>query len=287
MSRVFDIDLAIPSSYTLNLQSLTQRSFSVGLLARAAGIFGVDNIFVYHDPIYHDPEIEKQVIKILRYLAAPPYLKKSVFKRDRDLAYVGMLPPLTLDSHKKWIAIKDLKYPEYRIGYVLGRKAGRYIVDVGLDKFVAIRETPRSSIVFVEIIKSTSKYLIGRLLSRDECKEKDFYPGYSVRRLRVNLISFLDKYSGCKICLTRYGEYIGERYSDIKDEIYSTYERIILLLGSYEYGLDRIFEYYNLSLDDVCDYKINLVYKQRVETIRVEDAAMIGLSIFDLMRHSK
>jgi len=103
-------------------------------LARAAGIFGVDNIFVYHDPIYHDPEVEKQVIKILRYLAAPPYLKKSIFKRDRDLAYVGMLPPLTLDSHKKWVAIKDLEYPEYRIGYVLGRKAGRYIVDVGLDK---------------------------------------------------------------------------------------------------------------------------------------------------------
>jgi len=285
MRRKLDIDLAIPSSYTANLQSLTQRTFSLNFLARSAGIFGVETIYVYKDPLYHNPEVERQIVKILRYLSTPPYLKKVLFQRDRDLSYVGMVPPLTLSSHKRWVAIKHMTFPEYRIGLVIGRKSGKYLIDVGLDKPVAIREKPPSSLVVVEITKSTSKYLIGRVLTKDEYKEINFYPGFNVKRLKISVVNFLDKYEGCRICLTRYGDYIGDVLNNIKDALQNDYERMILILGSYEYGLDKIFGYYNLRLESLCDYKINLVYDQKVETIRVEEAAMIGLSIFDLVRN--
>jgi len=284
MGRKIDIDIAIPSSYTLNLSSLTQRTFVLSFLARSAGIFGVRNIYVYHDPINYLPEVEKQIIKILRYLSIPPYLKKTLFKIDRDLAYVGMAPPLTLSSHKKWIAIKDLEYPEYRIGYLIGRRSGRYLIDVGLDKPVAIKEKPKRKLVVVEINKSTSKYLVGRLLNEDEYKEIDFYPGYNVKRLKTSIITFLRKYEGCKICLSRYGDYIGIKLNALRYSL-AKYDKIMLILGSYGYGLYEIFQYYNIDPENVCDYIINLVYKQRVETIRVEEAALIGLSIFDLIRN--
>jgi len=286
MSKKIDMDIAIPSSYTLNLSSLTQRTFVLSFLARSAGIFGVRNIYVYHDPINYLPEVEKQIIKILRYLSIPPYLKKLLFKIDRDLAYVGMAPPLTLVSHKKWIAIKDLKYPEYRIGYLIGKRSGRYLIDVGLDKPVAIKEKPKRKVVVVEINKSTSKYLIGRLLNEDEYKELDFYPGYNVKRLKTSIITFLKKYKGCKVCLSKYGEYIGKKLKHLRYSI-AKHDKILLILGSYGYGLYEIFQYYNIEPEKVCDYIINLVYDQKVETIRVEEAALIGLAIFDLIRSTE
>jgi len=280
------VDLAIPSSYTLNLQSLMQRTLVLSFLSRAAGIYGVENIYIYHDPITHDPEVERQIIKILRYLSTPPYLKKMLFRREPELSYVGLAPPLTLYSHKKWVAIKNLNFPEYRIGLVIGRKKDRYLIDVGLDKYVAVREKPPQNIVVVEITKATSEYLIGRVLSKGEYRGLGFYPGYKVKRLKMGFSSFLTKYNGCRICLTRYGEYIGSIWHKLIKEL-GGYERMLLILGSYEYGLKEIFEAYSADMDKLCDYKINLVYKQEVETIRVEEATLIGLSIVDFLKHMR
>jgi len=190
------IDVAIPTSFTV---------------ARAAAIYGVDRIFIYPDPLNQDRTTYKDVVTLLRYLITPPYLKKTIFSRERSLSYAGALPPVKLDIFREKVAIKDLEYPEYRVGLLIGRSGGGgYLYEVGLDKPVLVRDSKPPRIAMIEITKNSEKYLIGRVVNTDEALELDLYQGFRVSRLKESLPTFLDRYEGLKIGLSRYGDYIGD-----------------------------------------------------------------------------
>ncbi|MEM0057146.1 MAG: putative RNA uridine N3 methyltransferase, partial [Candidatus Geothermarchaeota archaeon] len=94
--------IGLPSSFTSNLTSLIQRSYETALIARAASIFGIDTILIYEDPLFKgSKESLRQVIKLLKYMNTPPYLRKDLFQLDKDLSYVGILPPLRTPLHKE------------------------------------------------------------------------------------------------------------------------------------------------------------------------------------------
>ncbi len=282
-----NIDLAIPSSFTSNLHSLMQRSFSISSLARAAACFGVRSIYIYPDPLSKDRQYQKELVKILRYLITPPYLKKTLFYRDPDLAYVGALPPVKLNLFKEKKSIKSLEFPEYRIGYTIGKKKKNvYILDVGLDKFVVIRGEKPPKVAIVKIVKNLEKYLSGYLVDDVEAERLNLYKGYKVIRYKESLITLLNKYKGLKIGLSRYGEYIGDiDLEKIKKDIF-TKNNVLLVFGSHSYGLKEIMKYYDVGLD-IFDYFINLVYGQKVETIRVEEAVWISLSLINYITNYK
>jgi hypothetical protein len=274
-----EYNICIPSSFTANLTSLIQRTEAVSHLARASAIFRVKNIYIYKDPLTIDPEVTRQVIKLLRYINVPPYLRRDIFPIDRDLSYAGITPPLKTDLHKEWIAVKNLSLPDIRLGLVRERHFDRYIVDVGLDKFVVIKEkVPLGKIVPVELEKVKGKYIWGKVIDIDELYYRGIYPGYNVVRIKRSLIDFLRNYEGLIIGTSKYGKEVWDIYKNIKKDMEEK-RRILILFGSYGYGLDKIFEYYGVNSYDLCDYYINVVYKQGVETIRVEEATYIVLGI--------
>ncbi len=276
------IDVAIPTSFTTNLSSNMQRSFAVSLVARSAAIYGVDRIFIYPDPLNQDRTVYKDVITLLRYLITPPYLKKVIFSRDRSLSYAGALPPVKLELFREKVAIKDLEYPEYRVGLLVGRSGGGgYLYEVGLDKPVLVRDSKPPRIALIEIIKNSEKYLIGRVLDMDEASDLDLYQGFKVSRLKESLPTFLDRYEGLKIGLSRTGDYIGDiDPRELRSRAVDV-GRLLLVLGAPEYGLNEILGHYDVDPRNVFDYYINLVHRQRVETIRMEEALLIALAIFD------
>lgn len=284
---MLEFDIAIPSSFTENLSSTMQRSFAVSNLARAAACFGVRRIYIYPDPLSTNKTVHKDVAKILKYMIVPPYLKKVLFEFDDSLAYVGALPPVKLSLFQEKVRIKDIKYPIYRVGYTFARKRGDvYLLDVGLDKPVAVRGRRPPTIALVKIVKNARKYLIGEVVDDDEAREKGLYKGYSVLRSKESIVSLIKKYKGVKIGLSRHGEYIGNLdLSKMREDIVSK-GRSILVLGSHSYGLKEILGYYNVKQEDIFDYYINLVFDQKVETIRVEEAVWIALSIMDFIVNS-
>ena len=283
-----EFDIAIPSSFTENLSSTLQRSFAVSNLARAAACFGVRRIYIYPDPLSTNRTTYKDVVKLLKYLVTPPYLKKMLFEFEDSLAYVGALPPVKLPLFQEKVRIKDIEYPIYRVGYTFARKRGDvYLIDVGLDKPVAVKGRRPPPIAMVKIVKNAQKYLIGELVEDDEVREKGLYKGYSVLRSRESIVSLLRKYRGVKIGLSRYGDYIGSlNLSKIKEDIVDK-GKSLLVLGSHSYGLREILSYYSVEPEDLFDYYINLVFDQKVETIRVEEAVWIALSIMDFIVNSK
>ena len=277
--------IAIPSSFTVNLTSLVQRTIAVALVARAAAIFRVKTIYIYRDPITIDPEILKQVIKIFRYINTPPYLRKDIFPIDKDLSYAGILPPLKTPLHKEWVAIKNLSLPEIRLGLVKGRYFGKYVVDVGLDKYLVVRDDVKiGEVVPVLLEKVKGRYIWGRVLDADELDRLGIYPGFKVVRVRNKLPNFLRKFNGLVVGTSRKGDLITEVYGRVRDDILRT-EKVLVLFGSFEYGLDKIFEYYGFSPNNLCDYYINLVKDQGVATIRIEEAVVIALSILRFLEN--
>ena len=282
-----EIDVAIPSSFTENLSSLMQRSFAVANLARAAACFGVNTIYIYPDPLSRDRYTYKEVIRLLRYLITPPYLKKEMFGRDPILAYVGALPPLKLKIFKEKKPIRELDFPEYRVGYYLGKKRSHnYLFDVGLDKLVVVRGEKPPRIAIVKIVKNLEKYLLGEIVSIDEAKSLGLYKGYKVVRYRGSIVNLLKKYPGTKIGLSKYGKYIGEINVEQFKKTLKSSEKIMLVFGSHSYGLIEILKYYEID-PDIFDYFLNLVYEQKVDTIRIEEALWIGLSIVSFIINQK
>lgn len=216
----------------------------------------------------------------MRYINTPPYLRKDIFPLDRDLSYAGILPPLKTPLHKEWIAVKDLQLPEVRLGLVKGKYFGKYIVDVGLDKYLVVREEVNiGSIVPVELEKVKGKYIWGRVLEEEELDERGIYPGYKVIRVKNKLPEFLRRFSGLVIGTSRKGDLVTEKYESLRHDLNKA-DKVLILFGSFEYGLDRILEYYDMAPEDVCNYYINLAPDQGVSTIRMEEAVLIALSIF-------
>lgn len=271
-------NIAIPSSFTSNLTSLMQRTNAVALVARAAAIFRVKNIYVYRDPLTSDPEALRQVIKLLKYMNTPPYLRKTAFSIDKDLSYAGILPPLKTPLHRDWESIKTLELPQVRLGLVKGKYFGKYIIDVGLDKYVVVKEKySADKIVPVLLEKVKGKYIWGKVLNEDFLDEMNIYPGYKVVRIKTQIISFLRKWDGLKISTSRKGISISEAYKKLKNDIIKS-SNIMILYGSFGYGLDSIFEYYNEKTENICNYNINIVAGQGVATIRIEEAVLISLA---------
>lgn len=266
------ISIAIPSSFTANLDSLIQRTYAAAQIARFCSIYRVNNIYVYRDPLDIDQESYRQVIKIMRYLGTPPYLRKILFPIDRDLSYVGIAPPVNLDIYREWRAIKDLELPEIRLGTPTGYTREGTILDVGLDKPVLVGgKLVMGRVYAVRIDKITSKYLRGSLVT------SDVYIGYRVVKVRESLPSFLSRYKGLKIGTSKYGVLYHEIRDDLFRDLYNVGD-VLLVFGSYGYGLIDILRHYDLEPNDVFDYFINLVTNQGTDTIRVEEAVAIALS---------
>lgn len=271
--------IAIPSSFTSNLTSLIQRTNAVAMVARAAAIFRIRNIYIYRDPLIQDPEALRQVVKLLRYMNTPPYLRKDVFPLDKDLSYVGILPPLRTPMHMNWEDVKALELPQIRLGLVKGKYFGKYVIDVGLKKYVVVREKcTLNKMIPVMLEKVKGKYIWGRIIDEEDVDGINVYLGYKVVRIKRKIPDFIRMWNGLKIATSRKGVFIGDAYKKLRNNIDKS-DDVLIIFGSFEYGLDRIFDYYNEKIDDLFDYNINIVANQGVVTIRVEEAVLISLSL--------
>ena len=123
------VSIALPGSIVANAQSPELQTYVAGQIARAAAVFCIDEIVVFHEDddtnkqeYGHDargqgaPEPVSFLITILRYLETPQYLRKLLFPMSKSLRYVGLLNPLNLPSH---LSLTDQS--QWREGVVVNR----------------------------------------------------------------------------------------------------------------------------------------------------------------------
>ncbi len=258
-----------------------QRTLAVGDLARACTIFAVENIYIYRER-ENEPQnkTSRHVSKILNYLETPQYLRKSIFRKDPELRYVGMLPPLRAPHHKLKVPDERVEVPSMREGVVTRCWGGLTHIYVGLDKDALVEEELDSGLrVTVEILKRNDKGFFGRVVKEGEVTE---YWGYDVHNIASCLGALLESMKDALIVLTsRRGEMIIEVKGELMEALRS-HREALLVFGGVKRGLYEILEEEGIKPEEVGDFVVNFIPDQKTATVRIEEAVYTTLGLLNV-----
>ncbi|MBE2899248.1 RNA-binding protein [Methanothermobacter thermautotrophicus] len=260
MNRV-DLSIFIPDSLTAETGDLKIKTYKVGLIARAASIFGVKRIVIYHD----DADGEARFIRdILTYMDTPQYLRRKVFPIMRELKHVGILPPLRTPHHPTGKPVAG----EYRQGLTVKRVKKGTLVDIGADKLALCREK-----LTVNRIMSFRVARLGKEILIEPDEPDDIYWGYEVLDTRRNLTDSLKTVGADVVVATsRNASPITSILDEVKSRMRKAREAAILFGGPYK-GLPEI----------KADIWVNTLPGQCTETVRTEEAVLATLSVFNML----
>ena len=264
--------VAFPDTVLEEKASLREKSWKLGLIARACAIYGVDEVEVFRDGRGRG---ESDLIEIvLRFLETPQYLRRRLFPLSADLQFAGLLPPLRIPSHKPRVPLDRLRAGDVREGVV--DEDGS--VDVGLDARVSVGgRLPPGSRATVRI--SGKDPLAGVVVNREETGE---YWGYVVRRRSAEEV-FKDPKYDVKVATSRKGEPLHSRIVKFRESVAAS-RGVKLVFGSPARGL---FEIVGGEVLEQADFVLNLFVEQEVETVRTEEAIFAGLNLVNVVLAEK
>ncbi|KAM9324322.1 uncharacterized protein PAF06_000347 [Gastrophryne carolinensis] len=291
--RSYTLSVALPGSIMDNAQSPELRTYLAGQIARACGIFCVDEIVIFDETGEGSKSVEGQfegvgkkgqacvqLARILQYLECPQYLRKSFFPKHPDLQFAGLLNPLDSPHHMRIDEESD-----YREGVVLDRpsKPGKgSFVNCGMRKEVQIDKQLQAGLrVTVQLLEDNPENRVrkGIVVSpqhpRTEC---GIYWGY-----RVRLASSLSAvFTECPF-KDGYDLTIGtsERGSNVEAVILPTFRHAMVVFGGLQ-GLEASVDSdQNLDIEDpsvLFNHYLNTCPGQGSRTIRTEEAILISLA---------
>ncbi len=244
------LSIAIPSSSLINERDDKIKTYKVGMIARAAAVFRVDEILIYYDPILDDSEF---IAEILEYLETPQYLRKQLFPLKKSLRYVGLLPPLAIPSHTS----KHLKVGEVREGVVRHvAPDGTRWVDVGIDALAPLKsDAEKGARVTVRICSKTP-------LRVEEAEPQEYW-GYRVKKLRLEEL------------VRRKNLVVTSRKCEVVKPP-ALRRDVTLVFGNPEEGVFEIAKRLGIKMEAEC---WNVVPNQGTKTVRLEEAIFATLSL--------
>ncbi|XP_059649963.1 uncharacterized protein LOC132295679 [Cornus florida] len=292
------VSIAVSGSIIDNAQSLELATRLAGQIARAATIFRVNEVVVFDnrstpvdelsvtttDNSYGNESGAAFLIRILRYLETPQYLRKSLFPRHNSLKFVGLLPPLDAPHH-----LRKHEWAPYREGVTLKEQAlnsGETLVDVGLSKNVVIDQVIEPG-TRVTVAMGTNRHLDADrprqiVLSSKPMEEGGMYWGYKVR-YASNISSVL------KDCPYKggYDHLIGTSEHglavDSSELTLPSFRHLLIAFGGLA-GLEESIEEDNRlkgkNVREVFNSYFNTCPNQGSRTIRTEEAIFISLQYF-------
>lgn len=280
-----EVSIAVPASFVSDVPHLREKTMKIGIVGRATGIFGVEEIIVYPDHHLKRQRREIDLIAtILSYLETPQYLRKRLFKIRPELRYVGVLPPLRSRHHPLANRIKGLVDGEVREGVVVSAERDGVFVDVGVERGAFIRDADLPIGLRVTVaLKKSKDCLEARALKRSEIGE---YWGYQVKLSKLTLGKLLkDRDFDLAIGTSKYGRPFREIREKLEDR-WRASRRILVAFGAPSQGLYQIVKREKIDLDSVVDFVVNMFPRQEVETVRTEEAVLVTLGILSLFAKS-
>ncbi|MEM3554133.1 MAG: RNA methyltransferase [Candidatus Bathyarchaeia archaeon] len=274
------ISIAIPASVVSDTPHLREKTSKIGLIGRAAAIFGVKEIIIYKDELKLNQKADMDLIAtLLSYMETPQYLRKKLFKLKPELRFAGILPPLRTPHHPLGKKAADLKVGEYREGVTVAKSKEGVLVDIGVDKLVLIPDLhlPIGKRVTVKVT-GVNKHVVASLVNRNEVPH---YWGYAVTVWEEPFGKLIERrHFNLKIATSKY----GVSFVDVKERIaekWKTAEKILVAFGAPTRGLYEIAEQEGLNLDQIVDFVVNTIPWQSTETVRTEEALIASLAVFN------
>lgn len=263
--------IALPTSILSIEPSLPLKSIRIHQIARWSSIFGVSEVVFYKEPLTDLIEFREHKTLIedhWRYFFTPPYLRKKLVPLTSTLKFVGMLPPIRLEVFN---VKKKPKNGEIRLGYVFRNHEGGLKATVGDEvDYSVIGECGEEGLTTLLVIDE-KEHLV-------KCIDKRVYTGPSVS-FTTSLKGLLSKYRGLVnwiIATDRKGTYPEK----------NTVEKLrgtttLVLFGSPKYDLFEIANQEGFQLEDYVNYVWNTIPRQKVVTVRTEEALVITLGVIN------
>ncbi len=278
------LSIAVPASLVSDVPHLRDKTLKIGLIGRAAAIFGVDQIILYKDDSSRKWKDEISFISIiLSYMETPQYLRKPLFGLRPELRYVGVLPPLRTPHHPLGSKVKDLVRGEFREGVVMTHTRMGNMVDIGVEDLALVRgkKTPIGTRLTVKIKHISRKHLEAEVADGGQIKA---YWGYRVTRSDDQLLGeFLETHHFDLIVATSRR---GASYVNVNEELRDKWmvaEKKLLVFGAPSKGLYELLEHEGRKLENMTDFVVNFAPCQTVETIRTEEAVLLTLGIINIL----
>ncbi|KAL8100241.1 uncharacterized protein LOC141683359 [Apium graveolens] len=291
------VSIALPGSIIHNAQTLELATRLAGQIARAATIYRIEEIVVFDNKssssgdsslILPDSSDENEtgsafLIRILKYLETPQYLRRTLCPWHNSLKLAGMLPPLDAPHH-----LRKHEWGTYREGVILKEPAantGLSLADVGLNKNVVIDQVLEPG-TRVTVAMGTNRHLDDKprqvVSSSKPREEEGAYWGYKVR-YAANISSVFQscQYQG------GYDHLIGTSehglYFKSSELTLPPFRHLLIAFGGLA-GLEECFEedrnMKGKKPSDVFHSYLNVCPNQGSRTIRTEEAVFISLQYF-------
>lgn len=273
--------IAIPASVVSDTPHLREKTAKIGVIARAAAIFRVDEIYVYPDNTKIDQIKDLDFISLLlNYLETPQYLRKRLYKLEPSLQFAGILPPLRTPHHPLSGKIKDLKVGEYREGIVLSQSKEGLQVDIGVDRSGLLRERQFTvgERLTLQVVKVGDPVEV-QVVNREDIAD---YWGFRVFVERHSFVKLLEEGNfDLTIATSKKADdfidvwkRIGEKWQDAR--------HILVAFGPPPRGLHEITKDEGVKLRDKVDFVVNTIPKQGTATVRTEEAILATLAVFNV-----
>ncbi len=264
------LSIAIPDSSLKDEKKHENKTRKIFQIARAAGIFQINNIIIYKDGREFEND-SKLLSKILRYIEKPHHFRKRLYPKSGLLQFVGALSPIKMPNQGGTSDAKQVKKDDIREG-VIFPKEGRKFIDLGIDYSVPYH----------------GKKDIGK---RTIVKIKDTFPNFTVYDIEKNqipkfwsynvkhggnLFSLLSEWKGPKILTSRKSKKIKE---EDMQKILSSKEEILVVFGTTDKGIHEMLD---KKINNIQNFKAwNFFAHQGTETVRLEEAILGCLSIIN------
>ncbi|KAF8096540.1 hypothetical protein N665_0307s0066 [Sinapis alba] len=290
------VTIAIAGSIINNTQSLELATRLAGQIARASTIFRIDEIVVFDNKSSSEINSSSSVtnpsdsnesgapflVRILKYLETPQYLRKTLFPKHNDLRFVGMLPPLDAPHH-----LRKHEWEQYREGVTLREKPTNSegtLVDVGLDKSVVVDQVLTPG-VRVTVAMGTNRDLdvVRQIVPPSKPREEaGMYWGYKVR-YASHLSSVFKEcpFEGGYDYLIGTSEH-GLKISSSELKI-PTFRHLLIAFGGLaglEESVEEDNQYKGKNVREAFNIYLNTCPHQGSRTIRTEEAMFISLQYF-------
>jgi Uncharacterized conserved protein len=259
----------LPTSILSVEHHLALKSIRIHQVARWTSIFGVYEVVFYREPSTSLEEFAEHKTLIeehWKYFFTPPYLRKRLIPRNPALKYVGMLPPIRLGVFN---VSRRPQRNELRIGYVY-RSTGEKLKALIGDSvaYSVINECNKTGLIPVRV-KDVEKHTV-------ECLETPVYTGPRLS-FTYSLKEAIEKYrynTKFMVATDKNGLYPE------KEVVESMRGSIItLLFGGPKYDLFDISSQEGFDLKKHVDLVWNTIPRQKVVSVRTEEAVIITLGI--------
>jgi methyltransferase len=271
------LSVALPASFTKDVPHLREKTSRVGTVGRTLAIFRVNEVLIYTDDLGKDSRTEGRLFqKLLSYQETPQYLRRTIFRTEPDLQYVGVLPPLRIPSHPG--------FEEPRTGRVkealVVEEGDKSKVDGGFNRLVTVRAKLKK---FDRITVRVTRVEPNIEAEVVDSSRLPIYWGFRVTRAESTLGQLIKRRQGAlMISTSRKGRSILDAMTELRGKWRSS-QRAMILFGSPNQGVPEILASDGLDVDKVCDLNLNMIPNQGVETVRTEEALVSTLSLINTL----